>query len=228
MNTSGSVSGLLTLTTDLTVAAAGNKILTATGSTSSGNGDVIGNVERADVGPTSRAFGNPNNLIANGSAMTLRVQLVKTAPGSFIAAVNRTYTLNIVSGSVSGATLRLHYLDSELNGNVGANLHLWRAEGSPGTTWADQGAPGSTQTAADPSNWIQNTGVGGFASWTFASVADAPTAVKLTGFTAVEHNGEVMLRWQTGYEFVSSVTTSIASRMESASPSRRRWWRVRH
>src|SRR6185295_14401520 len=129
-----------------------------------------------DVGTTTRAFGNLNNQITNGTAMTLRVLLVKSAPATFTAAVNRTYSLNVVAGSVSAATVRLHYLNSELNGNAAATLHLWRAAGSPDANWTDQGVPGSTQTGSDPNNWIQNTGVGAFSSWTLASAPAVPTA----------------------------------------------------
>ena len=200
LNTSGSVSGVLTLTTDLTVDSANGKILTATGSTSAGTGDVIGSVERSDAGTTTRAFGNLNNQITNGSAMTLRVLLVKAAPGTFTSAVNRTYSLNVVAGSVSAATVRLHYLNSELNGNTAATLHLWRASGSPTANWTDQGVPGSTQTGSDPNNWIQNTGVSAFSSWTLASAPAVPTAVKLKKFTARDYADGVQLNWESGYE----------------------------
>jgi len=199
MTTNCSVTSALTLNGDLTVDAANGKVLTATGSTSTGTKDVIGTVQRSDI-TTARAFGNPNVQITNGSAMTLQVTLVKASPTGFGAAVNRVYTLNSVSGSVSGATVRLHYLNSELNGNTGTNLHLWRADGSPGATWTDQGAPSSTQTGSEPNNWIQNTAVAGFSSWTMSSTPAAPTMVKLRSFKA-ESNGEgVDLSWVSGFE----------------------------
>jgi hypothetical protein len=200
LNTSGSVSGVLTLTNDLTVDSANAKVLTATGSTSAGTGDVIGSVERSDVGATTRAFGNLNNQITNGSVMTLRVLLVKAAPATFTSAVSRTYSLNVVAGTVSAATVRLHYLNSELNGNTAASLHLWRAAGSPSANWTDQGVPGSTQTASDPNNWIQNTSVAAFSSWTLASAPAVPTAVKLKKFTARNYTDGVQLNWESGFE----------------------------
>jgi hypothetical protein len=192
------VSGTLALTSgDLTTTD--SFILTENG-TSSGTGDVIGTVQRSDVGAGPVAFGNPNVQITNAGAMTLQVLLVKSAPGSFASAVTRVYSLNIVAGSVSSATIRLHYLDAELNSNDPSLLHLWRATGSPAAAWTDQGAPNSTQTASDPNNWIQNTGVTGFSVWTFAGGPAAPTAVKLTKFNASNFTDGVTLNWESGFE----------------------------
>lgn len=43
------------------------------------------------------------------------------------------------------------------------------------------------------------TPVSTFSNWSLVEPA-APTAVKLTGFTATRNGDEVMLQWQTGYE----------------------------
>ena len=52
---------------------------------------------------------------------------------------------------------------ASFNQTLALNLTLWRAVGSPGTTWTDQGATGITrQTGADPSNWIQKRASDGF------------------------------------------------------------------
>jgi len=206
LGANATVNGVLALNFDLTTISANDPItssfvLTENG-TSTGTADVIGTVERSDVGGGPVAFGNSNVQFSNGSPMTLQVLLVKSAPTGFPGAVTRTYSLHVVSGAVTLATVRLRYLDAELNTNVGSDLHLWRADGDPAATWVDQGTPSSTQTAADPNNWIQNTGVTGFSSWTMADGSDgnAPTAVRLTKFSAASFSDGVQLNWESGYE----------------------------
>src|ERR1044072_9461801 len=194
-NVGGSVTGVLTLTTDLTIDVANSEILTQSG-TSAGAGDVLGTVRRTDVGATTSAFGNPNVQITNGGSATGDVSLAKGASGGFAAAVARGYSIIPATGTGAGATVRLRYLDGELNGNSEAGLTLWRATGSPSGPWLDQGFTTRDTTA----NWVELTGVTGFSSWTLATAPSAPTAVKLTSFTAIENNGEVRLQWRTGYE----------------------------
>src|SRR5207244_8541438 len=97
LNTAGSVATVLTLTSNLTATAT----LTQSGSTSAGTGDVIGSVQRTDVGVTARAFGNPNVQITNGGTVTtLTVNLVKASPTNFANSVKRTYTLTPGVGTV--------------------------------------------------------------------------------------------------------------------------------
>lgn len=202
LNTSGSVgasNGILTLTTDLTVPDP--IILTHTGTgVPTGVGDVVGDVRRTDVNGTAKSFGNVNVQIANGGTATqVDVNLAKGAPGGFAAAILRGYSIVETGGTVSGATVRLHYLDSELNSNAEGSLTLWRAT-APAGTWQDQSFNSRDTTA----NWVEKTSVDGFSEWTLASPPSAPTAVKLTSFTATQtstQNGdEVMLQWRTGYE----------------------------
>jgi hypothetical protein len=190
------VNGILTLNGDLMTTD--SFVLTENG-TSAGTADVVGTVQRSDVAAGPVAFGNPNVRVTNGNAMTLQLLLVKSAPASFSAAVNRTYTLNIVSGSVSSATIRFHYLDAELNSNNPSLLHLWRADGDPTATWLDQGATNS-QTGSDPNNWVELAGPSGFSSWTIAGAPAVPTAVKLSRFGAESYGNGVAINWESGFE----------------------------
>src|SRR5205085_4356532 len=114
------------------------------GGSSAGSGDVIGTVRRTDLGASAKPFGNPFNTIAidSGTAPTqMDFNLVKSAPGAFATAVTRTYALTPTGGSGISATLALHYLDSELNGNIEANLGLWRGTNPlpPGTPFTSLG-----------------------------------------------------------------------------------------
>lgn len=166
------------------------------GSTSSGNGDVVGDVRRADLnGAIPRSFGNPNVqiTITEGTVTAITVNLVKASPSDFGNSTTRTYILKDVVGSLVTATLRLHYLDSELNGNSEESLELWRNDGS---AWVSQGA--TSRDSAD--NWVEKTLITSFSTWTISGPA-GPTYVAMVGYSAVERqDGSVLLKWETGQE----------------------------
>jgi Bacterial Ig domain/Carboxypeptidase regulatory-like domain len=170
-----SVNGTLTLTNNLNTGA--NTLTQNNALPTAGNGDVIGNVKRANNGsplPTGTAytFGNPFNVITFGAASVLTptdvtFNLVMAAPSDFTTAVKRTYTITQNNGGVFTATLQLHYLDSDLNGNNETNLKLWRKT----ATWVNQGALNK-----DPvNNWVRLNNVAALSPWTIASDA-TPTA----------------------------------------------------
>jgi hypothetical protein len=165
----------------------------ADGSTSTGNGDVVGDVNRADLnGAITRSFGNPNVqiTITEGTVTAVTVNLTKASPSDFVNSAGRTYVLKDVVGDLVTATLRLHYLDSELNGNSEGSLELWRRDGS---TWLSQGA--TTRDSSD--DWVEKTLVTSFSPWTICGPA-GPTYVEMVGYSAVERrNGKVLLRWET-------------------------------
>ena len=171
-----SVSGILTLTTDLTVGA--GAILQQSG-TSAGTADVLGTVRRTDLGSplnTERPFGNLNNTITivSGTAPNpMDFNLVKAAPGTFPATVKvvpRTYTLTPTGGAGISATVKLRYIDPpELNGPPAiteSRLILWKDTTGAGN-WVPQGG---TVNAA--SNFVSLTGVSSFSPWAIAEGSD--------------------------------------------------------
>jgi hypothetical protein len=175
-----SVGSALTLTSDLN-ASTFTLTQPATG-TSAGGGDVVGNVKRTGFvsggSANTLSFGNPDNQITvnSGTVPTnITVNLVKAVPSGAVAfpvalpaPVQRTYTITPTGGSGLSATLRLHYLDTELNGNTEAGLGLWRFANS---VWARQGS-----TNADTSlNWVELGGVTQFSPWTFSSAKNNTT-----------------------------------------------------
>ncbi|MBV9926160.1 MAG: hypothetical protein JOZ96_14165 [Acidobacteria bacterium] len=191
-----SVGGALTLTAGDILT--GSFTLTQTG-TSAGTTDVVGNVRRAgDLGLTARSFGNPNNQIAFtlGTAPDqIVVNLVKSVPTGSMGypnAVKRTYTITPTGGSGYTATLRLHYEDSDLNGNTEALLDLWRFNGS---SWNRV-----VKTLIDTTNnWVQANNVTQFSPWTLAQ-GGLLTTSKLLEFKATQYDLWTSLAWQTGYE----------------------------
>ena len=198
LTTNAAVSSVLALNSgDITT---GSNTLTQSG-TSVGTTDVVGNVKRSDVGASAKAFGNPNNQISlqGGSVTEINVNLVKSAPSTFTSAVTRTYSITPTGASGINATLRLHYLDAELNGNSAGSLDFWRSDDG-GATYIRVSAM-TRVTGSDPNNYLESTGVNQFSDWVMSSVPSVPTAVRLMDFSATrnEHN-EVMLQWRSGYE----------------------------
>ncbi len=167
------INGPLTLGADITTGA---NTLTQV-NTSSGAGDVVGNVKRSGFATaTAYAFGNPNNIItfASGTLPTdVTINLVKSAPIDFSTAVQRTYTITPNGGSGLSFTLRLRYLDSELNGNSEGALELYRYDGA---MWNSVGALNRDGTA----NWVEQSGLADFSRWVL-SATTAPTNPSGTG-----------------------------------------------
>ena len=138
-----------------------------------GAGDVVGNVRRTNLAAcpgTPIAFGSPFTTIAftSGTAPTeVTVNVALGPPAGFANAVQRSYLITPSGGSGYTATLRLHYLDSELNGNDEATLQMYRNDG---TIWNAQGATSRNTT----NNWVEYSGVTQFSPWTLSSLTPPP------------------------------------------------------
>ena len=208
------VNAILSLNSgDVTTGA--NFLNMAVGATSTGTPapgtDVVGNVRRTHTFTTGTtyAFGNQFvslNFTAAGTKPTaVNINLVKSVPTGtnfgFPTAIQRTYTVTPTAGTGYSATLRLHYLNSELNGNneSSANFDLWRHNGVD--VWQRQVK--TANNTADTANWAEKSGVTQFSAWTLAggsASGPGPTAVKLTRFNAVSFADGVRLTWDSGYE----------------------------
>jgi hypothetical protein len=141
-------------------------------------GDVIGNVRRTNIpnctGPI--AFGNVFTTIdfSGGTAPNdVLVNITRSAPVGFPTAIGRSYMITPAGGSGWTATLRLHYLDSELNGNNESSLSLYRNDGA---SWNIQGATNRNIT----DNWVEYAGVTQFSPWTLSSNTPPPPTPTVT------------------------------------------------
>ncbi len=174
MSHDNTVTGILALTSsDITVAVTKTLTMPGTGS-STGTFDVIGSVKRTGFvsGGSALSFGNPFNTIKVDSGVVptdIVVNLVKAAPAAFPTAVNRTYTITPTGGSPN-ATLRLHYRDTELNGNIESQLDLWRFNGA---VFVDEGRTGANTT----DNWVEKNNVTTFSPWTLATHVNSPPTI---------------------------------------------------
>ncbi len=189
------VTGELALTAG-SLAAGSHVVTLGSGATCSGSGDVTGTVRRASLAlDTPACFGHPDVQLTFASGIlpsSAAVTLTKgTAP--FVGAVLRGYAIS-APGFAGTATVRLHYLASELNGNDSANLRLWR---NGGTRWEVVGRSSGDSTS------VTVTGVTAFSDWAL-SEHGTTTAATIVDFTATRIGGGVQVAWSTSTELLNA------------------------
>lgn len=164
----------------------------------SGDYEVTGVIQRLTPAlGVGYCFGHANTALTftSGAAPTdVAVRLRRGTP-PFAGAVARQYMLN-ASGFSGVATVRLHYLDNELNGATEANLHLWRLDGSQ---WRLMGRSAIDTT----NNYVELTGVTAFSDWAIAEDGE-PTAVTVVDFGAELQPDGVHLTWATANETLNA------------------------
>ncbi|MEO7675132.1 MAG: hypothetical protein ABIV39_00010 [Verrucomicrobiota bacterium] len=162
----------------------GTKALTITG-TRTGGGIIFGTIIRTHSFSTgvAYAFEGTNNTVNFASASGVSSVTMTVKPGAvsdfpFGSSLNREYAVSVTASGAYNATLSLHYQDSELNGDVEANLELWRQLGS----WSSIGK--SANDAAN--NWVERSGQTNLAGrWTISDNA-----------SVVVWNGSVSSAWE--------------------------------
>ncbi|HZY80302.1 MAG TPA: T9SS type A sorting domain-containing protein [Cyclobacteriaceae bacterium] len=135
----------------------GSNAITITG-TRTGNAVILGTITRthAFAANTSYAFESNQNTInftniTGGSVTSVTVNVTSAPVGDFPNnSITRTYNVSVTKTGSYLATLRLHYDDTELNGNVEANLGMWR---NIAGVWTGLGR--SSNDAVN--NWVQLT-----------------------------------------------------------------------
>ena len=194
-----SVLGTLALTTgDITMTSP--FVLTQPNTTAStGAGDVVGTITRtAAFGTTTITFGNPNNQITFGAAGTkptsLTVVMAKAAPATYAAAVLRNYTISQAGTNTSTATVRLHYLDTELNGNLPETSLGLRRLRTGDNHWVAAPPPPNVPNRDGAANWVEAPAVPGVSGtdlptqWTFSTLVPTAANGVVTG-RIVDDNG---------------------------------------
>lgn len=123
--------------------------------TTTGVGDVSGIVKRASfIANTSYTFGNQFTTIALSSGGTMPSEIkmrieIGSAPFWKPEAITRQYDIAQSGGSSLTATLKLHYLDSELNNSAEADLEVWNFD--TGTSFVDEIGRNDNNTNE---NWV--------------------------------------------------------------------------
>ncbi len=213
------VSGLLNLATDLTTGAF-TLTMPASG-TSSGSGDVIGNLKRTGftVAGPALSFGNSLNTIQinTGTAPTdITMNLVKLPPFGFSNCVSRTYTIGANGGSDISATMRLRYKDADVGGLDESSFQLWRYVAP---NWV---SPAGGATRDTTQNWVQETGITQFSQWTIAG-GSGPTCGVLTPnshfFGVQGSGGSIIVTALAGCSWAAQSSVSWLEVTSSASSS---------
>jgi len=175
-----------------------------------GSGDVFGNIRRTNLAAcpgASIAYGNPFTTIqfASGTPPTeITVNVSSSAPAGFPDAVMRTYLISPIGGSGYSATLRLHYLDSELNGNNESSMQLWR---SNGTYWAAHGVSNRNTTQ----NWVEYNNVTQFSPWTIANLEPTAAGVSISGRVSNTNGSGIYMAWVTVTDSNGNTQTALTN-----------------
>jgi hypothetical protein len=136
----------------------GTNTLTIT-NTRNGNGYIYGNIHRSHAfGTGAYAFEGPNNTITFNTPSAINSVTVAVTRGPIIDfpsgnSISREYTVSVPNGTYTGYTLRLHYEDSELNGNNESTMGLWHHTGA---SWSAAGSSARNTTL----NYIEYTHTG--------------------------------------------------------------------
>jgi hypothetical protein len=192
------------------VKTASNRLILETGASIAGESEssyIQGFVEalpRSVAKDATQAFGNigvtltPANAGGLSDIGILRhtgdAAAVPPSPDSPIMkpSIKRVFTIN---GPASGVnvTMTMGYLALELNGNVPAELHMYKQH--PNDLWEEQTA----ETYTYGSNAVTYPGVTGFSKWTLGS-PNVVLPVELTAFTAKRRHNQADLAWTTALE----------------------------
>jgi hypothetical protein len=168
----------------------------------SASGYVIGSVRKSAVPvgsfvfPVGKIAGYTPLDLANASGGgDLTVQPVDAVEPvlSSSTSLKEYWNLTLNSGTLT-SDLTFHYLDADVNG-AEPNYEVIVVESGNATRFPAD----AEHTVNTSGNTFTVSAVQSFSHWTVGE-PNAPTAVKLAGFRAIENNGEVMLQWQTGFE----------------------------
>lgn len=166
----GAIGGYVGITTDLNAPVAANP----------GNlGATISSAQ--NLGPTTirRGANSQTNSFGGGSSIL------------------RYYDIQPSNNTALNATLRINYLDAELNGLDESAFTLWKSTDS--MHWTNMGYTGRDATA----NFVEASGISDFSRWTLSTTSN-PLPVRLTSFRVECIGGSARIAWSTAQEQNSS------------------------
>jgi hypothetical protein len=109
----------------------------------------------------------------------------------------RYYDILPTTNNALNATLRFHYLDSELNSLDENSVMLWKSTNN--TSWTNEGVTSRNTT----SNFVEKTGISSFSRLTLSSLNNA-LPVLFTLFNGKCEGNGVLINWRTAQEMNSS------------------------
>lgn len=176
-------------------------ILRGESATSRITGDAGGYVEATGVLNAPAAV-NPGNLGAVissaqnlGNTVVRRGHIVQVVDGgsSSGSSIRRYYDILPANDAGLNATLRLNYLDGELNGQQEGGLVLWKSEDL--VNWQIQGFTSRDVNA----KYVEKTGIDQLSRWTLSS-GGVNLPLQFVAFSARCNGNTVSLQWTTAQE----------------------------
>ncbi|MEQ9467257.1 MAG: T9SS type A sorting domain-containing protein [Ekhidna sp.] len=140
---------------------------------------------------------NPGNIgvaitsTANLGSTTITRSHAPAVNGSYDG-INRLITIAPTNNTALNASLRMYYLDSELNGKVENNLSIWEDNG---VDWIELGSTNSDVT----NNWIEINGLSQLSTFTLSDISN-PLPVELIYFRGEAYTDGMLLQWATASE----------------------------
>ncbi len=107
--------------------------------------------------------------------------------------IQRTYLIQPQHNTALDATLRLYYLDAELNGEDAGKLNLWKS--TDGIAWTMIGA----DTRDTTGHYVEKTGIADLSYWTLSDISN-PLPLTLISFSAECTGNYALIDWKTGSE----------------------------
>jgi hypothetical protein len=158
----------------------------------------------AEANLNAPAMANPGNLGALitsgqnlGATVIRRGAVSQTNSFGGGSSILRYYDIFPSNNVALNATLRINYLDAELNGLDESALTLWKSTDS--VHWTNMGYIARDATA----NYVEASGISDFSRWTLSTMTN-PLPVRLTSFRVECLNGSARIAWSTAQEQNSS------------------------
>lgn len=202
LNGDATVNGILNLqsanasSTQGSLHLGSNTLTMGSSATTIGTGEVTGIVKRTSFLPNiAYSFGNRYTTIAFSSTGTFPSQIqvkisIGSAPTWKPTAIKRKYDIIQTGGNNCAATVKTHYLESELNGLIENNLTQW--------TYGDPGPPAGlfdwgSSNRSTSENWVEisNIDISNFPT-TFGQLENTLGVPAVVGY---EWNGSVSTVW---------------------------------
>jgi hypothetical protein len=162
--------------------------------------DDLGGYVEAATTLNAPAAANPGNLGAVitslqnlGSTIIRRGHLSQPNVGTTGRSILRYYDIIPANNTTLNATLRINYLDAELNGLDESALVLWKSTDS--VNYTNEGF--STRDVT--SDYVEQTGIADFSRWTLSSISN-PLPLIFSSFTAKCMEGYTLIEWSTAQE----------------------------
>jgi len=141
---------------------------------------------------------NPGNLGAViSSGQNLGATVVRRGHSSQTNSILRYYDILPANDIAIDATLRINYLDAELNGLDENALVLWKSTDS--IRWTNIGYTSRDATA----NYVEASGISDLSRWTLSTLIN-PLPVRIISFRVECFDGSARIAWTTAQEQNSS------------------------